>query len=57
MECFSYKSGCGIHERMHIKAFIGQLAKTVDKRLQIISYIMLLTTVICTSKKIKNKAT
>ena len=43
MERFSYKSGCGIHECMHLKA---ELAWAIDKRLWVISNKMLFKTVI-----------
>ena len=32
MECFSYKSGCGICISRHLK---GELALAIDKRLQV----------------------
>ena len=33
MGCFSYKGGCDICERVHIKALKEELAWTTDKRL------------------------
>ena len=48
MECFSYKSGCGICEPMHIKEFLlkEQLDWAIDKRLQVNSNKMLFQAVI-----------
>ena len=37
IECFEYKSGCGIHEHMHIEHLKEELAWTIDKELQLIS--------------------
>ena len=43
---FSYKGGCGIRERMHIKVFKRKLAWAIDKRRQVISNKMLFKTII-----------
>ena len=50
MEHFSYKGGCGVHERMFIKTFKEELVWAIDKWLQLIINAMLFKTV--TSVKI-----
>ena len=37
MECFSYKGGCGVCERMCIKALKEEMAWAIDKWLRVIS--------------------
>ena len=46
MERFSYKGGCGVGERMHIKSLKEELAWAIDKRLQVVSNKMLFKIVI-----------
>ena len=53
---FSYKGGCGIHGLTRIEIFKEELAWATDKWLWVIGNIMLFTTVIYTTKKLKNKA-
>ena len=43
---FSYKGGCGVRGFTHIEAIKEELAWATDKRLQVISNIMLFKTVI-----------
>ena len=51
MEYFSHKSDCGLHVLRHLKE---ELAWTIDKWLQFISNVMLLTAVIPLIKLTKN---
>ena len=41
MECFSYKSGCSVRERMRIEMFKKELGWAIDKQLQLIINVML----------------
>ena len=43
---FSYKGGCGVHGCTRIKEIKEEMAWATDKRLQVISNIMLFKTVI-----------
>ena len=45
-ERFSYKGGCGVHGLHVLSRLKGELAWATDKRLQVISNIMLFKTVI-----------
>ena len=46
MERFSYKGGCGIHERMRIETLKEELTWVIDKQLRVISNKMLFKTVV-----------
>ena len=46
IERFSYKGGCGVHGRTRIKVIKEELAWATDKRLQVISNVVLFKTVI-----------
>ena len=43
MEYFSYKGGCDVYSRTHIKAFKEELAWAIEKQLWVISNKMLFT--------------
>ena len=45
MEHFSYKGGCGLHERACIELSKEELAWAIDQRLRVITNTMLLKTV------------
>ena len=53
MECFSYKSGCGICECTRIEIFKEELGWAIDKQLWFIINTLFKT---CTTKNLKNKA-